>query len=88
MVLHALEGFYEKGSEKTKKKDLGLADQREACSLMLESLLPLMTDPIMGVDHPVVSLSTKERERVITNGWKLRIDVDMDPANVDKPLEV
>jgi len=78
LVLQALEGFYDKGSGKMEKKDSGLADQRRACSLLLESLLPLLEDPIMGAEWPVVSPSTKERARVIANEWNSRIDVDAD----------
>ena len=40
---------------KTEKKDLGLADQRRACSLLLESLLPLLADPIMGAE-PIIPI--------------------------------
>lgn len=88
LVLQALEGFYDKGTGKTEKKDSGLGDQRRACSLLLESLLPLLADPTMGAERPVVSPSTKEQARVIANEWKSRIDVDADPANAAKPLEV
>ena len=55
LVLQAIEGFYDKGSGKTEKKDLGLADQRRACSLLLESLLPLLADPIMGAE-PIIPI--------------------------------
>lgn len=88
LVSQALEGFYDKGNGKMEKKDSGLGHQRRAYSLLLESILPLLADSTMGVERPVVSPRTKEQARIIANEWKSRIDVDTDPANNAKSLEV
>ncbi|GLJ17829.1 hypothetical protein SUGI_0311830 [Cryptomeria japonica] len=88
LVLEAIESFYDKNSENnSSKKQPALADQRRACSLLLESLVPVLADPILGEDHPVVAQVFKERAKAIADDWKSKIDVDGDLANA-KTLEV
>eukprot|EP01018_Ginkgo_biloba_P024170 Gb_40916 [translate_table: standard] len=89
LVLQCLEGFspFDQNSSKVDKKNSGLPDQRRACSMLLESLVPVLADPNLGADHPAVSSNLKEQAKGIANEWKSRIDIGWDPNNV-KPFEV
>ncbi|KAH9330970.1 hypothetical protein KI387_003078, partial [Taxus chinensis] len=88
LVLEAIEGFYDKNIESNNSKNYqGLADQRRACCVLLESLLPVLADPILGEDHPVVAQGFKERAKAIADKWKSKIDMDGELANA-KLLEV
>uniref|UniRef100_A0A0C9RUP6 FRIGIDA-like protein n=1 Tax=Wollemia nobilis TaxID=56998 RepID=A0A0C9RUP6_9CONI len=88
LVLEFIEGFYGKNGEEkgenSKKVFLGLADKRRACSLLLESVVSVLADPVLGADRPVVAEGFKQRAKVIAEEWRSKIDVEGDP----KPLEV
>eukprot|EP01018_Ginkgo_biloba_P035041 Gb_33604 [translate_table: standard] len=85
LVLESLEGFYspeqKTSSSQGDKKESGLPAQRRACILLLESLVPILADPALGVDHLVVPSNIKEQAKGIADEWKSKIDLDGDAAN-------
>ncbi|XP_077247807.1 FRIGIDA-like protein 4b [Tasmannia lanceolata] len=45
-----------------------------ACVLILESLVPVLADPVLGVSRPLVTPSVKEQAREIAGTWKASVD--------------
>eukprot|EP01018_Ginkgo_biloba_P014806 Gb_24860 [translate_table: standard] len=84
LVLNALEGFYPPNQKTNQgnKKEAGLPAQRRSCILLLESLVPLLADPVLGADHPVIASNIKEQAKGIADEWKSKLaDLDIDAAN-------
>lgn len=85
LVLESLEGFYPPESKlpgnQGDKKESGLPAQRRACILLLESLVTILADPVLGVEHPVVPSNIKEQAKRIADEWKSKIDLEGDAAN-------
>ncbi|OVA05448.1 Frigida-like [Macleaya cordata] len=65
-------------SEKT--NDLGWA-----CVLLLESLIPVVADPVLGNSRPLVTPTMKERAKEIANVWKESLDQRGGIENVKTP---
>uniref|UniRef100_A0A0C9RJV0 FRIGIDA-like protein n=1 Tax=Wollemia nobilis TaxID=56998 RepID=A0A0C9RJV0_9CONI len=85
LVLESLEGFYQSEQKSPgnqgDKKESGLPAQRRACILLLESLVTVLADPVLGVEHPVVPSNIKEKAKSIADEWKSKIDLEGDAAN-------
>lgn len=81
LVLESLEGFYSLEQKSSDKKESGLPALRRACTLLLESLVPVLADPILGVEHPVLPLNIKEQAKSIADEWKSKINLEGDVAN-------
>ncbi|KAH9315072.1 hypothetical protein KI387_023699 [Taxus chinensis] len=80
LVLDAVEGFYP--PNQGNKMETGLPAQRRSCILLLESLAPLLADPVMRSDHPEVESNVKEQAKMIADNWKSKLaDVDTDASN-------
>ncbi|XP_058105945.1 FRIGIDA-like protein 4a [Magnolia sinica] len=45
-----------------------------ACVLILESLVPVLADPVLGSSRPLVTPSVKERAKEIAGTWKVGLD--------------
>lgn len=85
LVLESLEGFYppelKLPGNQGDKKESGLPAQRRACILLLESLVTVLADPVLGVEHLVVPSNIKEQAKMIADEWKSKIDLEGDAAN-------
>lgn len=84
LVLNALEGFYPTNQpfNQGNKKETGLPAQRRSCILLLESLVPLLADPELSSDRPMVDSDIKEQAKGIADNWKSKLaDLDVDDAN-------
>lgn len=94
MVLGALEGYHlpesasvtminpslrQQGNSE-KDKESGVSANRRACILLLECLVLVLADTVLGADHPVVPTNVKESAKQVADQWKSRIDLQGDAA--------
>lgn len=56
-----------------------------ACVLLLESLIPVMTDPVLGSERMLVTPSVRERANEIAETWKKSLDERGGIENVKTP---
>ncbi|CAH9086197.1 unnamed protein product [Cuscuta epithymum] len=56
-----------------------------ACVLLLESLIPVMMDPVLGPDRMLVTPSVRERANEIAETWKKSLDERGGIENVKTP---
>ena len=56
-----------------------------ACVLMLESLIPVVVDPVIGKSRPLVTPSMKERAKEIAETWKASLEERGGIENVKTP---
>ena len=80
-MLESLEGFYSLEQKSSDKKESRLPALHRACTLLLESLVLVLADPILGVEHPVLPLNIKEQAKSIAHEWKSKINLEGDVAN-------
>ncbi|XAR57248.1 hypothetical protein NMG60_11025313 [Bertholletia excelsa] len=69
-----------RGEKCERVNDLGWA-----CVLMLESLIPVVVDPILGDSRLLVTPSMKERAKAIAETWKASLDQRGGIENVKTP---
>uniref|UniRef100_A0A2P2LW17 FRIGIDA-like protein n=1 Tax=Rhizophora mucronata TaxID=61149 RepID=A0A2P2LW17_RHIMU len=82
-VLEAISEVFpvDKRGERTEKgNDLGWA-----CVLILESLIPVMVDPVIGKSRLLVTPSVKERAKEIAETWKKSLEERGGIENVKTP---
>ncbi|KAL6953465.1 FRIGIDA-like protein 4a, partial [Sarracenia purpurea var. burkii] len=70
---------------KRAEKSDGVNDLGWACVLMLESLIPVVIDPILGNSRLLVTPSMKERAKEIAETWKASLDQRGGIENVKTP---
>ncbi|XP_077240535.1 FRIGIDA-like protein 4b [Tasmannia lanceolata] len=58
-----------------------------ACVLILESLVPVVADPVLGFSRPLVTPRVKEQAKEIASAWKMSVDERGGVENV-KSLDV
>ncbi|KAF9622644.1 hypothetical protein IFM89_032543 [Coptis chinensis] len=68
------------GKSGERSNDLGWA-----CVLVLESLIPVVADPVLGNSRPLVTPKMKERARKIADVWKESLDQRGGIENVKTP---
>ncbi|XP_057489129.1 FRIGIDA-like protein 4a [Actinidia eriantha] len=67
------------------EKSEGVNDLGWACVLILESLIPVVVDPILGKSRLLVTPSMKERAKDIAETWKASLDERGGIENVKTP---
>lgn len=67
------------------EKSERLNDLGWACVLLLESLIPVMVDPVIGKSRLLVTPSVKERAKDIAETWKASLDQRGGIENVKTP---
>eukprot|EP00250_Pteridium_aquilinum_P008729 c18165_g1_i1 orf=293-2134(+) len=80
LVLNALEGYSpsDQNASHSNKKDVSVLSNKRACVIMLEALAEVLADPVLGVDHPIVSEDLKKSAQEIADSWKSKINLDGD----------
>lgn len=68
-----------------KRGEKGGNDLGWACVLVLESLVPVMVDPVIGKSRMLVTPSVKERARDIAETWKASLEERGGVENVKTP---
>ena len=71
--------------DKRAEKSEGVNDLGWACVLILESLIPLVVDPILGKSRLLVTPSMKEQAKDIAETWKASLDERGGIENVKTP---
>ncbi|KAI7734603.1 hypothetical protein M8C21_025398, partial [Ambrosia artemisiifolia] len=69
------------------KRKVGMTDLSWACVLVLESLIPVMEDPILGGNRVMVTPSVKKNAKEIAEKWKESLEERGGVESV-KPIDV
>lgn len=80
LVLEAISEVFPKDRRGDKSNDLGWA-----CVLLLESLIPVMMDPLLGSERMLVTPSVREKANEIAETWKKSLDERGGIENVKTP---
>ncbi|KAJ7980042.1 FRIGIDA-like protein [Quillaja saponaria] len=70
---------------RTEKSERGNNDLGWACVLVLESLIPVVVDPVIGKSRLLVTPSVKERAKDIAETWKASLEERGGIENVKTP---
>lgn len=79
VVLKALDGYHPSESSANQGvKDSHLPANRRACVILLEALSEVLADPILGIEHPVVSVHLRNSAKQFADLWKSKMNLDGD----------
>ncbi|ERM93512.1 hypothetical protein AMTRI_Chr03g148900 [Amborella trichopoda] len=81
LVLRAIEGVFPVDRRPSDREH----DQRWACILLLELLVPILADPIVGPTRPVVTPKVRDKAKGMAKEWKEKLDSNGGVDNVKSP---